>query len=408
MNANHLKKALELLAKAVGLFEEGNYAEAMVCLNRADNLQAPLDLIYRYRARIYEKTNDAAKAATDYMLARNFADFHAFEYRVLAGKQLENIFPDMAYSEYRDALTMPVNEDEVKEYLRNSALAYEKKAEEHAKTVLNAAAVWFRSHVGLLKGHGFSLEGKDVLEIGGSIIPMQCLLYLCAGARATAIDKFRSPDNINIVGPEMQLLCYRYILENMHNPEICGEMPCELRRLLPEQVVEKQDDKIKLVAPDLNFFYEVDSASAPFEDCSFDLITSLVTLEHVGDPDGDPMDTVREIARLLRPGGWSAHNIGLSDHRDIEKKPYDFLQLSDHEWKTFDCDHNQRANRWRASRWRNAFKEVGLEEIHVINNIEKWPPLSDELLDSFHPDFKCLGREDLEVLDVTLIHRKPE
>jgi len=30
-----------------------------------------------------------------------------------------------------------------------------------------------------------------------------------------------------------------------------------------------------------------------------------------------------EIARLLRPGGWSAHVIGMDDHRDSENKPYD-------------------------------------------------------------------------------------
>ena len=43
--------------------------------------------------------------------------------------------------------------------------------------------------------------------------------------------------------------------------------------------------------------------SLPFPDENFDLVTSIGVLEHVRETGGDEADSLREIARILRPGG---------------------------------------------------------------------------------------------------------
>ena len=47
-------------------------------------------------------------------------------------------------------------------------------------------------------------------------------------------------------------------------------------------------------------FHKLDAATLPFEDQTFDLVYSIATFEHVS----DPLATLKEMKRLLRPGGY--------------------------------------------------------------------------------------------------------
>jgi SAM-dependent methyltransferase len=49
-------------------------------------------------------------------------------------------------------------------------------------------------------------------------------------------------------------------------------------------------------------FHLVDGTTLPFEDSSFDVVVSNHVIEHVGEYD-DQLDHLREVRRLLRPGG---------------------------------------------------------------------------------------------------------
>jgi SAM-dependent methyltransferase len=49
-----------------------------------------------------------------------------------------------------------------------------------------------------------------------------------------------------------------------------------------------------------------DSGTVPFDDAAFDLVTAFMVLEHIA----DPPELLREVARVLRPGGhFIAHTI---------------------------------------------------------------------------------------------------
>ncbi len=408
MDIKPLKKSLEIVLKAIELLEHGSHDEALLCLTRAGNIYPQMSLPHRIKGDIYNMSGLASEAYNEFHIVRALAELEALEMTLSAALILENFAPDKAYREYKNVLSRENITPGIKEQVVVRMKPYEKQAEEHAEKILGDAARWFNMHISALREHGFSLEGKAVLEIGASIIPTTCLLYIACGARTITIDKFRSPDSTSILGPEFQLLCYQFIMEKMHDGLISPELSNLYHRLEPGDIVEGHDEGIRFVTPDLEFHFGVDSADIPFPDGSFDLISSRATLEHVGDPEGNPMDTVREIARLLRPGGWSAHTIGLQDHRDIRNRPYDFLQFSQKEWKDFECEQNARANRWRSSHWLSAFRDAGLIEVHKLRNYRApYPPLTDELIASFHPDFINLDREDLETLDFFILHRKP-
>ncbi len=88
---------------------------------------------------------------------------------------------------------------------------------------------------------------------------------------------------------------------------------------------------------------------------SFDIIYSQACLEHVT----DPRLTVKQIARLLRPGGVTSHQIDLRDHRDFAR-PLAFLRYPTWVWRAAQSRRGW-TNRWRRSDWETAFRQEGLE-----------------------------------------------
>jgi len=78
-------------------------------------------------------------------------------------------------------------------------------------------------------------------------------------------------------------------------------------------------------------FSVADAAALPFEDDSFDIITATDTFEHFA----DPLGVLREMARVLRPGGniifyFTPHRSPLGSHLyDIIYLPWCHLLVSD-------------------------------------------------------------------------------
>ena len=412
MNTQNLSTTLQMLQNALDALAQGDHDRALDALQQADAVDPGLYLTSRIRAMVFaaakEVTQDHIREQyQNYKEAQNRAGRARFDMGLAAATCLREAYPDGAYQEY---LMLSESPDATEQDLAQINLwidEYIKAAYRHGQDTLNVAMKWFNEHVPRLLEQGFSLRGARVLEIGGSIIPAVAMLYLCCGARVHVIDKFRTPDNIAIVGPFKQILSYRYILDRIYDRGLPAELVHGLPQLQLDDVVKLDSNKIQLIAKDLDYQYGVDAAATPFEDASMDLITSTATLEHVGDPDGDPGDTVREIARLLRPGGWSAHRIDLRDHRENRPNLWGFLRFSTREWRDMDLPMNQRANRWRMGQWRSAFTAAGLEEVACMPDApDPAAPFTDEIAATLHPEFRDMDPQDVQVTGFTVIHRK--
>ena len=65
--------------------------------------------------------------------------------------------------------------------------------------------------------------------------------------------------------------------------------------------------------------------------------------------------------RLLKPGGFTAHQIDLRDHIDFEK-PLEFLKVSGADYK-FTSPYG--TNRWRRSDFESAFRAAGFRQVDI-------------------------------------------
>jgi SAM-dependent methyltransferase len=138
---------------------------------------------------------------------------------------------------------------------------------------------------------------------------------------------------------------------------------------------------------------------APFPDESFEIVFSQASFEHFA----DPATAVKEISRILRPGGVTTHEIDLRDHRDFDR-PLDFLTASDRIYRLATSRRAGQPNRWRASDFEEAFAGAGLEVvIEPMLQIE----VPAERASSLAPRFRGKSLSDLGILTMFLTARKP-
>jgi SAM-dependent methyltransferase len=140
--------------------------------------------------------------------------------------------------------------------------------------------------------------------------------------------------------------------------------------------------------------------SAPFADATFDVVVSTAAVEHFADPDA----AISEIARLLKPGGITSHQIDLRDHRDFDH-PLEFLRLSDRQWKRLTSHRPSEPNRWRASDLLAAFASHGLTVVEHVRDMNY--SLTNDDIQRFDNRFSSKTRADLETLSLFVVATKP-
>ena len=153
----------------------------------------------------------------------------------------------------------------------------------------------------------------------------------------------------------------------------------------------------------LAYFVDETGSLKHFESESFDCVFSFHVLEHV---QYDYVDgIVEEFDRVLKPGGYSVHQIGIDDHLahyDRSVSPKNYIRYSDKTWKMFFENDVQYFNRLQTSEWESAFRDRGfvpLESIAGHCDIDKLK-VSDR--------FAGYSKDDLSCTTLTLVHRKPE
>jgi SAM-dependent methyltransferase len=249
----------------------------------------------------------------------------------------------------------------------------------------------FHRHLTALEPLRGNLVGADLLEIGPGSNLGFALLALLAGARSvTCLDVAPRPQQSdpNDLYPALIKTAATY-------PETYLVAPTLLKRARqdPEGLARELLSCIVYRAP-------MDIARNDLPDASLDVICSHTSFEHFADPAG----AVAQIARLLRPGGVTSHQIDLRDHRNFDR-PLDFLAHSDTLWRLM-TSHRPSAvrNRWRASQYRAAFEEHGLELMYL--EVTHAITVTEEMRRRFARRFQKMDLADVGILSLLLVARK--
>ncbi|ABC62501.1 hypothetical protein ELI_02045 [Erythrobacter litoralis HTCC2594] len=146
--------------------------------------------------------------------------------------------------------------------------------------------------------------------------------------------------------------------------------------------------------PDLDYRAPGDAAVTGLPDASIDLVYSYGVLEHIDRPDLEAI--ARETARILKPTGRAAHNIGLHDHFASAGlgNGVNFLRYSKRRWNFWNRNAILNHNRMRLPDYFELFADAGLCPVWSQRELRSE---NLEALRSLriHSDFRHFGVEDL-------------
>jgi len=137
---------------------------------------------------------------------------------------------------------------------------------------------------------------------------------------------------------------------------------------------------------------------------AFDVVFSMDVLEHVH---ADALaEAIRGYHRVLKPGGYSIHQVGVDDHlahycRAASRKQY--LSYSDFWWKLMFENEVQYFNRVPYEQLLAWFEETGF--VTVLAEAAREPASVDAI--RVARQYAGQSRESLEATRVFLVHRKP-
>jgi SAM-dependent methyltransferase len=228
--------------------------------------------------------------------------------------------------------------------------------------------------VGVFRKHAQALGpcgGRDVLEIGPGGNLAVALQFLLGGARSvTAIDV------VPYAAKRLSAL-YLEVATALGRPQDAGRV-----------------DEIRYLAP-------TDIHDPGLPSASFDIIYSHACFEHFLDPGR----AIGQIARLLRPAGRTSHQIDLADHVD-RSDPLGFLRHHPIVWRLASSNGgNWATNRWRASDFRAAFRDAGLDVVH--EHATDRIPVSAEDRSALAAVYRGYDLDDLATTGLLLVAEKP-
>ena len=261
-----------------------------------------------------------------------------------------------------------------------------------------AVGDWLRM-VGHLRASGVALEGATVVEIGAGRMPAWAVCCYLAGARHVfALDRER-----RIEDDLVRDLADRLMVHVSAIARATGRSEPWISSAQRGLATSLDRGASLAVATDNVVDYRApsDPAATALAAASIDIVASTSVLEHL--PAAGVEAVFAEAKRLLRPGGVMIHAIHTSDHyatADRRLAPLRYLQFSDDEWARWNNAFLYQ-NRLRAKDFIDRVRAAGF-------TIELETPRHGEL-DGIrvHPRFAGYTREELEVIDLDVVARKP-
>lgn len=255
----------------------------------------------------------------------------------------------------------------------------------------------------ILRDVPFSVGGKDLVEVGAGWHPMLPAILRGMGARSIVMtDLSRHMTGSTVKSTIEYLLAHASGFADVTRcPE--NELAERWSALLPDgrdwtQVWQNQG--ITYRAP-------LDFTRSQLPSGSADLVYSNSCLNYVQAP--ILRSIMVESVRILRPGGFIAHNIHVYDDlagRDPSLRPWNFLRYGADEWQQVGNAASHHQNRWRPQDYFDLAEGSGMEVLHterVPVAMNAWDIDRSDL----HLDFRNLPAEEITCSHYLLVAQKP-
>ena len=156
----------------------------------------------------------------------------------------------------------------------------------------------------------------------------------------------------------------------------------------------------------LNFKYQLspDGSLDMLPDNYYDLIFSIDVLEHVSA--SHLADSIDQYFRVLKPGGYTMHQIGVDDHLThyaSNESQKNYLKFSDSQWSLLYQNDVQYFNRVSFDKFREYFVDSGFRKIQAYVNRDKNQLNNIRIAEQYSNQ----SRESLEATRVFMIYQKP-
>ena len=151
----------------------------------------------------------------------------------------------------------------------------------------------------------------------------------------------------------------------------------------------------------------IDTTALPDESGRFDIVVSNLVMQCV--PDELIVPVLRESARLLKPAGWAVHRIRMTDEyafSDSSRHHLHYLTYPKETWARWFNHRNKYQNRWRASHFLKAFREVGFLQREVRRHRDTNAAAYFQHV-QLAPEFQSCDEEDLNTIGIDVVLQKP-
>lgn len=244
----------------------------------------------------------------------------------------------------------------------------------------------------------FLEPGRTILHVGpGGFLGLECLLYVM-GVTPISLDAYSFGADYPVVTKkfeEYRSLCQFFKTQPSMPPTFIPQRFADL--------FSRNADDVILNSTKIPYLFPYRFSALPLDDDAVDAVLSFAVLEHVH----NPAQSVREIHRVLKPGGLALQRIITRDHRSFGKvegyHPFSYLEHSQEQWDKLTRDKFYQ-NRILPRAWQNIFEANGFE-ILLFRPLETshLDPATAKRILAMNPD---LTEMDLGAVNCDVIARK--